>query len=67
MELFSSEEEMTYGKIAYEAYCKTTDYKSLVTGDAPPQFGALRVEIQQAWEAAGVAVAKAVLDSCLHG
>jgi len=45
------------GQIAYEAYCVTTGYKSLVSGAKLPDFTKLKNDIQQAWEAAGHAVA----------
>lgn len=45
------------GKIAYEAYCAKTNWKSLVSGADLPQWGALKPEIKDAWEAAAIAVA----------
>lgn len=43
-------------KIAYEAYCRQTNWKSLVTGDQLPQFEDLRQEIKDAWWVAAQAV-----------
>jgi len=47
---------MTLGQIAYEAYCKARNWKS-VRGEALPQFAAQSAELRQAWEAAGDCVA----------
>ena len=45
-------------QIAYEAYCKNTGWKSLVSGAKLPSWNELRPEIQAAWRAA----AQAILD-----
>lgn len=50
----------TLGTIAYDAYCKTTGGKSLITGDILPEYEKLKPEIQDAWEKAGQAVAISV-------
>jgi len=47
---------MNHGKIAYEAYCKATGGKSLISGDELPAWEALKPEIQNAWTQAGLAV-----------
>ena len=47
---------MIYGRVAYEAYCKTTDNKSLISGAELPKWEALKPEIRNAWDAAGEAV-----------
>lgn len=47
------------GRIAYEAYCKSSGGKSLVSGDALPCWDALKPEIRAAWCAA----AEALLDA----
>lgn len=47
---------MKYGKIAYEAYCKNRDWKS-VRGEPLPHFEQQSLELQRAWEAAATAVA----------
>lgn len=43
-------------KIAYDGYCKQTGGVSLISGDKLPEFSLLRIEIQDAWEAAVAAV-----------
>lgn len=50
----------TLGQIGYDAYCKFTDNKSLVSGAELPTFDKLQVRIQEAWEKAGQAVAASV-------
>lgn len=47
---------VNYGKIAYDAYCEQTNWKSLVSGADLPQWDALKPEIQEAWEASARAV-----------
>lgn len=47
---------VNYGQVAYEAYCGTTGWKSLVSGADLPQWEALKPEIRAAWEAAAEAV-----------
>lgn len=49
--------EKTLGQIGYEAYCKFTDNKSLISGAELPAFADLKTPIQEAWENAGQAVA----------
>ncbi len=41
---------MKYAKEAYEAYCRHTGWKSLVSGKDLPQWDDLPLEIQKAWE-----------------
>jgi hypothetical protein len=48
--------EYYYARIAYDAYCKQTGGKSLISGDPLPQFDALRLEIKQAWLSAATAI-----------
>lgn len=43
------------GKLAYEAYCKSTGGKSAVTGAELPAWDDQSPEIQEAWEAAAQA------------
>jgi hypothetical protein len=43
------------GQVAFEAYCKATSGRSLVSGDRLPTWDKLKPEIQHAWEAAGQA------------
>lgn len=44
------------GQIAYEAYCQHTNWKSLISGADLPKWDDLKEDIQEAWEAAGMAV-----------
>ncbi len=46
----------TYGQIAYEAYRRCSDGKSLVTGARIPEWPELAEEIRAAWEMAAFAV-----------
>lgn len=50
------------GQIAYEAYLKATDGKSLVSGQHLPCWEGQKVEIQASWEQAGKAVAAYTID-----
>lgn len=50
----------TPGQIAYEAYCQTTDWKSLITGAPLPQWPEVKPEIKAAWENAAAAARKPV-------
>ncbi len=50
----------TLGNIGYDAYRAHTDGKSLISGQPIPEFENLSVPIQNAWEAAGQAVAASV-------
>ena len=45
-----------FGRIAYEAYCETTEWKSAVTGAPLPQFDDQKEPIQLAWINAARAV-----------
>ena len=47
---------MNYGQIAYEAYCKSSGGKSLISGAELPPWVNLSLEIQRAWNAAADAV-----------
>lgn len=49
-------------KLAYNAYCYTTDWKSAVTGAPLPQFDQTSPAVKLAWSAAAKAVSDAVLD-----
>lgn len=44
------------GKIAYEAYCNYTNWKSLISGSELPQWSQTKPEIKMAWESAADAV-----------
>ena len=52
----SFERVIYFGQLAYEAYCKQTDNKSLVSGAELPAWVDLKLEIQDAWIAAADAV-----------
>jgi hypothetical protein len=47
---------LTPGRIAYDAYCAKTGWKSAVTGEPLPIFPLAKPEVKEAWEAAGEAV-----------
>lgn len=49
-------EEHYLGRIAYEAYCATTGWKSAVTGADLPPFAATPEAVQNGWIAAASAV-----------
>ena len=51
-----TEDNKTKGQIAYEAYCKSTGNKSLVSGEELPSFSDLKSDIKTAWENAANAV-----------
>lgn len=46
----------SYGQIAYEAYCESTEWRSLVTKAPLPQWNNVKPEIQNAWIKAANAV-----------
>ena len=48
--------DMTLGQIAYEAYFKAAQGRSLVSGAALPAWTEQAEQIRQGWEAAAVAV-----------
>lgn len=47
----------TYGEIAYEAYCKSREWKSVSRKPLPP-FNKQTLSLQESWEAAGKAIAE---------
>lgn len=49
-------EEHFYGRIAYEAYCEETRWKSAITGADLPPFHATPEAVQNGWIAAAQAV-----------
>jgi len=57
--------DISYGKIAYEAYRTQTGGKSTITGLGIPHWESMSDETKAAWEAAGKAVVDtvALLDS----
>jgi hypothetical protein len=54
-------EESKFGKMAYEAYCETTNWKSAVTGANLPPFYQTPQAVQEGWIAAAQAVKAATL------
>jgi hypothetical protein len=52
---------VTYGQIAYEAYCAAADGKSLVSGEPLPAWEEQDERIRAAWNAAGTAVSDDVI------
>lgn len=50
-----------YGRIAYEAYCEHTNWKSLATGQSLPQWDGLKPEIREAWIVSSDALAKHII------
>ena len=44
------------GKIAYDAYCQSTDRKSLASGETIPVWFALSREMKDAWTTVAQAV-----------
>lgn len=48
------------GKLAYDAYCTMTGWKSLKSGDPLPQWEDLPLEMKDAWSMAGLRVAEAI-------
>lgn len=52
-------EENYLGRIAYEAYCNTTNWKSAVTGADLPPFYETPATVQIGWIAAAQAVKNA--------
>lgn len=55
-------EEYKLGRLAYEAYCATTDWKSAVTGADLPPFGKTPETVQRGWIAAAQAVVEELND-----
>jgi hypothetical protein len=47
---------MTLGQVAYEAYCRKSDWKSLISGQRLPLWKDLSDNIKEAWEAAALVV-----------
>jgi hypothetical protein len=56
----------TLGKIAYEAYCKARDWKS-VKGEPLPHFEAQSPELQAAWCHAADAVSDFIRNATAPG
>lgn len=53
----SSSPVKTLGQVAYEAYAAHTNWKSLASGAALPQWDETKPEIRAAWDASAVAIA----------
>jgi hypothetical protein len=53
---FVEPEELELGRLAYEAYCAATDWKSAVTGATLPPFYKTPEAVRIAWVAAAQAV-----------
>lgn len=54
---------ISLGELAYNAYCASTNWKSVYTGADLPAYDQQRPEVITAWEAAGQAVAVTLLGS----
>jgi hypothetical protein len=50
---------INFGKIAYDAYCKSSGGVSLVSGAKLPEWDVLSPAIKLAWESAAEAVVEA--------
>ena len=50
---------VSLGQVAYEAYCTSTKWKSLVYGGDLPQWPEVEPNIKRSWEIAGRAVVEA--------
>ena len=51
---------LSLGNIAYNAYCESTNWKSVYTGADLPQYDQQRPEVIQAWENSALAVAATI-------
>lgn len=51
---------LSLGNIAYNAYCESTNWKSVYTGADLPQYDQQRPEVIQAWESSALAVAATI-------
>lgn len=56
----------SHGQIAYDAYRLHSGGKSLISGQPIPEWDALELVIQGAWEASGAAV-QSVAGCAMHG
>ena len=57
--------DKSLGEIAYNAYCKDTGWKSLVSGAQLPTWQLLSEAIREAWEAAAHAVVEQIAQNGL--
>jgi hypothetical protein len=58
---------LNLGKIAYDAYFKYSEGKSLISGQPLPTWENQDSRIQQAWQAAGQNVIDAVIANLISG
>ncbi len=58
--------DYTYAKLAYDAYCKARDWKS-VRGEPLPHFEQQSPELQDAWMQAADAVAADIIKNQRRG
>lgn len=52
----------TLGQIAYEAYCTSASWRSLVSGAPLPPWDEVRPDVKSAWDAAAHAVEHVVME-----
>ena len=55
-------DNFTNARIAYNAYCEFTEWKSLISGATLPEFDKLDIKIKQAWKKAAMAAIEAAAD-----
>ena len=53
---FTAPEPCGHGQAAYVGYCRSSGYRSLVSGASLPNWDSLSNDIQEAWERAADAV-----------
>jgi hypothetical protein len=53
-----SNQDKSYGKVAYEAYCASTNWSGMPTIPTLPQWKDQPYDIRDAWEKAAIAVIK---------
>jgi hypothetical protein len=62
---------ISLGQIAYEAYVKHSNGKSLISGQHLPNWEAQREDVKEAWEAAGHAAGNSAIEELgkqvMHG
>ena len=49
-------------RLAYDGYCASSNYRSLISGAALPDFSQVDAAIRGAWQTAGLAVAKSLYE-----
>jgi hypothetical protein len=55
--------DYSLGRVAYEAYCETTGWKSAISGAALPPFDKTPDAVQKGWIAAANKVKETVCES----